>query len=96
MIRKLGFKLSIAAFLMLFYPAFTFAQKLNASLQKGKTADADAINAMPEGIVPNAMFEGHRDLHFKDRSTQGLNAEGFNGSYETDALLWSVNLGYRF
>lgn len=35
-------------------------------------------------------------LHFKDRSTQGMNTEGFNGSYETDALLWSANLGYRF
>jgi long-chain fatty acid transport protein len=35
-------------------------------------------------------------LHFKDRNTQGKNAEGFNGNYETDALLWSVNLGYRF
>ncbi|MEA2490674.1 MAG: long-chain fatty acid transport protein, partial [Acidobacteriota bacterium] len=35
-------------------------------------------------------------LHFKDRSTNGLNAEGFNGTYKTDALLWSVNAGYRF
>lgn len=35
-------------------------------------------------------------LHFKDRDTQGQNPEGFNGLYETDALLWSVNLGYRF
>lgn len=35
-------------------------------------------------------------LHFKDRSTQGINTEGFNGMYETDALLWSANLGYRF
>jgi long-chain fatty acid transport protein len=35
-------------------------------------------------------------LHFKDRDTQGQNPEGFNGMYETDALLWSVNLGYRF
>lgn len=35
-------------------------------------------------------------LHFKDRNTQGKNTEGFNGNYETDALLWSVNLGYRF
>ena len=35
-------------------------------------------------------------LHFKDRSTNGRNAEGFNGTYETDALLWSVNAGYRF
>ncbi|MDQ3283983.1 MAG: outer membrane protein transport protein [Acidobacteriota bacterium] len=35
-------------------------------------------------------------LHFKDRSTQGQNRENFNGTYETDALLWSVNLGYRF
>lgn len=35
-------------------------------------------------------------LHFKDRDTRGQNAEGFNGEYETDALLWSVNLGYRF
>ena len=35
-------------------------------------------------------------LHFQDRSTEGQNSEGFNGTYETDALLWSVNLGYRF
>jgi long-chain fatty acid transport protein len=35
-------------------------------------------------------------LHFKDRDTRGQNAEGFNGEYQTDALLWSVNLGYRF
>lgn len=35
-------------------------------------------------------------LHFKDRNTQGRNAEGFNGTYETDALLWSINFGYRF
>jgi hypothetical protein len=24
------------------------------------------------------------------------NPEQFDGLYETDALLWSVNLGYRF
>lgn len=35
-------------------------------------------------------------LHFKDRDTEGRNEEGFNGEYETDAILWSVNLGYRF
>jgi long-chain fatty acid transport protein len=43
-------------------------------------------------IVDGALFV----LHFKDRSTQGRNPEGFDGTYETDALLWSVNLGYRF
>jgi len=35
-------------------------------------------------------------LHFKDRDTNGHNEEGFNGLYKTDALLWSVNVGYRF
>jgi long-chain fatty acid transport protein len=35
-------------------------------------------------------------LHFKDRSTEGRNEEGFDGRYETDAVLWSFNLGYRF
>lgn len=35
-------------------------------------------------------------LHFKDRSTQGRNAEGFEGTYETDAVLWMANVGYRF
>jgi long-chain fatty acid transport protein len=35
-------------------------------------------------------------LHFKDRSTEGLNPEHFDGTYETDAVLWSFNLGYRF
>ena len=35
-------------------------------------------------------------LHFKDRSTEGRNPEGFEGTYQTDAMLWSINLGYRF
>lgn len=35
-------------------------------------------------------------LHFLDRSTKGRNPEGFDGTYKTDALLWSVNFGYRF
>lgn len=35
-------------------------------------------------------------LHFLDRGTDGRSAEGFNGTYETDATLWSVNFGYRF
>jgi long-chain fatty acid transport protein len=35
-------------------------------------------------------------LHFKDRSTEGRNAEGFEGIYETDAVLWSFNVGRRF
>lgn len=35
-------------------------------------------------------------LHFKDRSTQGRSREGFNGTYETDITLWSINFGYRF
>jgi long-chain fatty acid transport protein len=35
-------------------------------------------------------------LHFQDRDTESSNTEGFNGTYETDAVLWSVNLGYRF
>ncbi|HVG25936.1 MAG TPA: outer membrane protein transport protein [Thermoanaerobaculia bacterium] len=43
-------------------------------------------------IVDGALFV----LHFKDRSTQGRNPEGFDGTYETDAVLWSFNLGYRF
>jgi long-chain fatty acid transport protein len=43
-------------------------------------------------IVDAAAFV----LHFKDRSTLGGNDEGFDGTYETDAVLWSVNLGYRF
>ena len=43
-------------------------------------------------IVDGAAFI----LHFKDRSTQGRNPEGFDGTYETDAVLWSFNLGYRF
>jgi long-chain fatty acid transport protein len=35
-------------------------------------------------------------LHFKDRDTNGTNTEGFNGEYKTDAVLWSIDLGYRF
>jgi long-chain fatty acid transport protein len=43
-------------------------------------------------IVDGAAFV----LHFKDRDTEGRNAEDFNGVYKTNAMLWSVNLGYRF
>ncbi len=43
-------------------------------------------------VVDGAAFI----LHFKDRSTEGRNPEGFDGTYETDAVLWSINLGYRF
>lgn len=35
-------------------------------------------------------------LHFKPRSTQGISADNFNGTYKTDANLISLNLGYRF
>lgn len=35
-------------------------------------------------------------LHFRDRSTEGRNADNFNGTYETNANLLSLNLGYRF
>lgn len=43
-------------------------------------------------IIDGAAFV----LHFLDRDTDGVNDEGFNGTYETDAVLWSVNFGYRF
>ena len=35
-------------------------------------------------------------LHFKTRSTAGLSQEGFNGTYKTNAALFSLDLGYRF
>lgn len=43
-------------------------------------------------IIDGAAFI----LHFKDRSTEGRNPEGFDGTYQTEATLWSINLGYRF
>jgi long-chain fatty acid transport protein len=35
-------------------------------------------------------------LHFNDRSTDNRSSDQFNGTYQTDATLWSVNVGYRF
>lgn len=35
-------------------------------------------------------------LNFKDRSTNGQNADNFNGVYKTDANLVSIDFGYRF
>jgi long-chain fatty acid transport protein len=35
-------------------------------------------------------------LHFKDRTTGGINPDGFEGTYKTDATLLSVNFGLRF
>jgi len=46
----------------------------------------------PHWVVDGSVFA----LHFKQRSTQGQNLEGFNGTYKTDAALMSLSLGYRF
>lgn len=35
-------------------------------------------------------------LHFKKRSTQGQSSDFFNGTYQTEANLISLNLGYKF
>lgn len=35
-------------------------------------------------------------LHFKDRTTGGVNPDGFEGKFKTDATLLSVNFGLRF
>jgi long-chain fatty acid transport protein len=35
-------------------------------------------------------------LRFKDRNTEGRNPENFEGTYETDAILGGLALGYRF
>ena len=35
-------------------------------------------------------------LHFKERSTDGLSPERFNGTYKTNANLLSVNVGLKF
>lgn len=35
-------------------------------------------------------------LHFDTRGTLGRSAEGLNGEFSTDAVLLSLNLGYRF
>ncbi len=61
--------------------------------------DADRIGATLGGgykLGPFTLDAALFVLHFKDRSTEGRSAENFNGTYETDALLWSFNLGYTF
>lgn len=61
--------------------------------------DADRISATIGAGWHHGPFVvdgGLMVVHFKDRSTGGVNPEGFEGIYETDALLWSINLGYRF
>jgi long-chain fatty acid transport protein len=61
--------------------------------------DADRISAtFGVGFKHGPIFiDGTAFIvHFKDRSTQGRNPEGFDGTYQTDAVLWCVNLGYRF
>lgn len=35
-------------------------------------------------------------LHFLERSTDGRSGDNFNGTYQTDANLITVNVGYRF
>lgn len=57
MIRKLRFKLSIAAFSMLFYSAFTFAQKLDPFLQKDPSLRIE--------IAPESVFENFREAGMK-------------------------------
>ena len=57
MIRKLGFKLSIAAFFMLFYSTFTFAQKLDYSLRKDPSQRIQ--------IAPESVFKSFREAGMK-------------------------------
>ncbi|WP_229215290.1 hypothetical protein [Dyadobacter bucti] len=57
MIRNLGFKLSVAAFLTLFYPAFIFAQKSNSSLQKDPSQRIQ--------IAPESVFKSFREAGMK-------------------------------
>jgi len=57
MIRKLQFKLSIAAFIMLFFSTFVFAQKLNSSLQKDPSQRIR--------IAPESVFKSFREAGMK-------------------------------
>ena len=47
----------------------------------------------PGPFIMDATIFG---LHFDRRSTEGKNPDHFNGTYKTDAALFTVDLGYRF
>ncbi|CAG4995538.1 hypothetical protein DYBT9275_01662 [Dyadobacter sp. CECT 9275] len=57
MTRKLQFKLSIAAFMVLCFSTFTFAQKLNSSLQKDPSQRIQ--------IAPESVFKSFREAGMK-------------------------------
>jgi long-chain fatty acid transport protein len=65
-------------------PLLPDSDRIGASIGAGWTAG------------PLIVDGGLLVLHFKDRNTRGTNPEGFDGEYETDAMLWFVNFGYRF
>jgi long-chain fatty acid transport protein len=45
---------------------------------------------------PFLVDVGDMVLHFKKRSTEGISSDNFNGTYQTDANLISINVGYKF
>ncbi|MEO5888913.1 MAG: VCBS repeat-containing protein [Ferruginibacter sp.] len=52
------------------YVKFTSDPAIFQSLEKGKTADKQAIDKMPSGKVANYIFQGQHDLRFVDKSKE--------------------------
>lgn len=51
------------------YAKYVSTSSMLRSLQRGKSSDSLAIDAMPAGKVPNCMYQGQPDLRFINRST---------------------------
>jgi hypothetical protein len=58
------------------YIKFISSKGVKDDLQKGRSADRVAIETMPGGEVPNAMFKGTKNLQFIDQSIEW----GFTGN----------------
>ncbi len=50
------------------YIKFTSNDQISASLNKSKLIDNEALNKMPSGAVANFIFEGQKNLSFKNQS----------------------------
>jgi hypothetical protein len=68
------------------YLKFVIGDSLHYGLPTSHKLDQEAIDLMPSGKVHNYLFQGSKDLRFKDKSlTWGFEAEGIsNGSSYAD------------
>ncbi|THD69758.1 hypothetical protein E7Z59_05365 [Robertkochia marina] len=54
------------------YVRFVSSEQIQNKISNTSLIDQEALDMMPSGVVPNYVFEGNSDLHFKDRTGEWI------------------------